>query len=127
MTLRACALAVGLAALPTTAVASDFVRLTDRDDLFGWEAVGRGDLAGTGFCTGVLIATNLVLTAAHCLYDAKDQLLPPGREARGLGQIGVQGHRQKRLPAPGQKGHDRRRAAPEQAQIGTADGEDVAE
>ncbi|MEO0748093.1 MAG: trypsin-like serine protease [Pseudomonadota bacterium] len=77
VTLRACALAVGLAALPTTAVASDFVRLTDRDDLFGWEAVGRVDLAGTGFCTGVLIATNLVLTAAHCLYDAKDQLLPP--------------------------------------------------
>lgn len=44
-------------------------RLTDRDDLFGWEAVGRVDMAGSSFCTGVLIAPDLVLTAAHCLYD----------------------------------------------------------
>ncbi|MEM6312425.1 MAG: trypsin-like serine protease, partial [Pseudomonadota bacterium] len=64
--LGACALAVSLFALPTAAKASEFVRLTDRDDLFGWEAVGRVDLAGSGFCTGVLIAKDLVLTAAHC-------------------------------------------------------------
>ena len=35
----------------------------------GWEAVGRLDMGGTGFCTGALIAPDLVLTAAHCLYD----------------------------------------------------------
>lgn len=34
-----------------------------------WEAVGRLDIQGKGFCTGTLIAPNLVLTAAHCLYD----------------------------------------------------------
>ena len=34
-----------------------------------WEAVGRLDLNGIGFCTGALIAPNLVLTAAHCMYD----------------------------------------------------------
>ena len=68
-------LALGLAAGPSLATASDFVRLTDRDDLFGWEAVGRVDLDGQGFCTGVLIAPDLVLTAAHCVYDTQGQLI----------------------------------------------------
>lgn len=33
-----------------------------------WLAVGRLE-TGTGFCTGTLIAADLVLTAAHCLFD----------------------------------------------------------
>lgn len=34
-----------------------------------WAAVGRIDLGSRGFCSGTLIAPDVVLTAAHCLYD----------------------------------------------------------
>lgn len=48
---------------------SDKRKLTDRDDLYGWEAVGRLDIGDRGFCTGTLIAQDLVLTAAHCAVE----------------------------------------------------------
>lgn len=63
--------------LPAFAQTSDLIRLTNRDDLFGWEAVGRVELGGEGYCTGVLIAPDLVLTAGHCAFDRKGRQIPP--------------------------------------------------
>jgi len=39
---------------------------------YPWSALGRVNLAGQGFCTGVLIAPQLVLTQAQCLYSKRE-------------------------------------------------------
>lgn len=59
------------ALLPLTAHAegSGLVALETSDAGRGLQAVGRINLGERGFCTGTLIAEDLVLTAGHCLFD----------------------------------------------------------
>lgn len=44
-------------------------RTQPANNVAGWEAVGRLNLANRAMCTGALIAPDKVLTAAHCLFD----------------------------------------------------------
>lgn len=62
-------LLAALVAFPALADGRGLVSLQTGDDQRGWEAVGRLELGSRGFCTATLIADDLVLTAAHCLFD----------------------------------------------------------
>lgn len=58
---------------------SSLDELTTREELRGFEPVGRVDIENGGFCTGALIAANLVLTAAHCVMNPDDSPVDAGR------------------------------------------------
>ncbi|MGR3292376.1 MAG: trypsin-like serine peptidase, partial [Paracoccaceae bacterium] len=86
------------ASVSQAADSSALKALLTGNDSRGWEAVGRLNFAGKTFCTGALIATDLVLTAAHCLFDQADgrqfrpdeiEFLAGWRNGRANAQSGV--------------------------------------
>ena len=52
--------------------------MASANDALAWQAVGRLDARETGFCTATLITSEIILTAAHCVYapDTNDLLDP---------------------------------------------------
>lgn len=70
MRIGAALLGLGFATAALAQDGSAPVALASREALRGWEAVGRVEIEGQGYCTGTLIAQALVLTAASCIIQA---------------------------------------------------------
>ena len=71
----ALAAALLLGAVQAGAQTTSLRELNTENDALAWKAVGRLDMMRSGYCTGTLIAPDLVLTAAHCVYSKADRRL----------------------------------------------------
>lgn len=78
---RSLTLAIGLClSLPAAAQDTGLTAMPTADDAKGWQAVGKLMLGDHGFCTAALIAPQVVLTAAHCLFDKDTGTRTPNAE-----------------------------------------------
>ena len=69
--MAALALCAGLAGQAWAEEGAKAGRQLMRATGYPWQAIGRLNRRGKGFCSGALIGPKLVLTAAHCLYDRR--------------------------------------------------------
>ena len=69
--LRAIILALVMGLIPVSPIWAQAAlqELTTGEEGRAWRSVGRLNIGDWAFCTGALIDTDLVLTAAHCLFD----------------------------------------------------------
>ena len=59
-------------------------KLLTADEARAWQAVGRLNIGRSSFCTGALVAPDLVLTAAHCLFDPVTGRMVPSSDVEFL-------------------------------------------
>lgn len=72
-------LAAALALSAGASAAEEGRRMLGVAEAQAWRGVGRLNIDGRRFCTATLIAADLALTAAHCLYHPKTMRpIPPG-------------------------------------------------
>ncbi len=55
-------------------------RMLEADEAGAYRGVGRLNVAGTRFCTATLIAPDVIVTAAHCLYHPVSHARVPESE-----------------------------------------------
>lgn len=81
-------LAALLCALAVPTMADDHSgrlrKLLTADEARAWQAVGRLNIGRSSFCTGALVAPDLVLTAAHCLFDPVTGRMVPSSDVEFL-------------------------------------------
>lgn len=59
-------------------IVTSFHRRTVDSSEAPWRSIGRVNIGGRAHCSGTLVAPNIVLTAAHCLYSpAQNRMVVP--------------------------------------------------